>query len=94
MRLLEDDAQLGLQPAKRALAIVDAVDENLPGGGLVEAAEEPDDGGFSAAGGSDEGDGLTRFHREIEVAEDFLVLVIREDDVTEFDGVDVVGQAI
>ncbi len=30
VRLLEDDAELGLQPAQGALAVIDAVDEDLP----------------------------------------------------------------
>ncbi len=53
--LLEDDAELLAVADEADGGEVDAVDEDLAAGGGVEAADEPDDGGLTGAGGADEG---------------------------------------
>src|SRR5207248_4258959 len=54
VRLLEDHAEVRLEPAEAPLAVVDAVDEDLAARRLVEAAEEADDRALAAAGRADE----------------------------------------
>ena len=62
-----------------------AVDCDAAGLDIVEAEEEAEDGGFSAAGGADDGDFLACWNGEIEVLEDRSVWTVAEGDFFEFD---------
>src|SRR3954447_22000249 len=94
MRLLEDHAEVRLEPVQAAAAVVDAVKQYLTGSGLVEPAKQADDCGFAAAGGADEGNALARFDAEVEAVEDSLSLFVGEADVAELDGADGIGVAV
>ena len=70
---LEDEADLGAAHFG-ALGVgefgeVGAVDEDRAGGGVGEAAEDVEEGGFSGAGGADDGDELAGGDGEVDVAE-------------------------
>lgn len=68
--VLENDADFAADFGWGVVAEVDAVEEDLAGGGVVEAGEEFDDGGFSGAVFADEGDFLAGFEVEGDVVED------------------------
>ena len=85
VRLLEHVAEVRLQPELAALFIVHAVDQYLPLGGLVEAAQEVDDGGLARAGLADQGDGLARLDGEVEVFQHLFPAGILEGYVLKLD---------
>ena len=51
------------------LAQIDAVDQNLPGGDVVEAHHQAGEGGFAGAGVADDGDRLPRLDGEGDIFE-------------------------
>ncbi len=62
-----------------------AVDVDGAGLDVVEARDEADDGGFSAAGRADDAYELAGLDLEVEIGEDWVVGVVAEGDVVEFD---------
>ena len=71
--ILEDDAHLAMQIVERVFAQVDAVEKDLTFGGIVEARDELDDGGFALTVFADECDALAGLDGEVEVFEDAAV---------------------
>src|SRR5205807_9156036 len=68
-RVLEHQADGMAQLVERQLAYVAAVDGDPAGVDVVEARNQPSDGGLAAAGRSDQGDGLTRLDDEVQAVE-------------------------
>ena len=68
--ILKDDANLTMQVGQLVLAEIDAVEEDLAFGGVVEAGDELDDSGLALAVLADEGDAFAGRKSEIEVRED------------------------
>ena len=61
-----------------------AVDEYLTFGSVVEPRDEADERGFAAAGLADEGDGLARFDRQIDIVQNGFA-VVGKIQVAKFD---------
>eukprot|EP00760_Papus_ankaliazontas_P002222 PhM_4_TR10894/c2_g1_i1/m.19535 len=68
--LLRHDAHLAAPPHKVQVSQVDAVDEDLPLLGVVEALQQCDDRRLAAAGGPSEGVGPSTFQLKVEVLQD------------------------
>ena len=56
--VLKDDADLGVQVGQVVLAQIDAIEQDLAFGGIVEPRDELDDGGLALAVFADQGDAL------------------------------------
>ncbi len=56
--VLEDDADLGVQIGKIVFAQIDAIEQDLPLGRIVEPRNQLDDGGFALAVFADQRDAL------------------------------------
>ena len=83
--VLEDDADLRVQIVQVVFAQIDAIEQNLAFGRIVEPRDELDDGGLALAVFADERDALAGAEGEVEVAEDAAVGArIGEGDVAEF----------
>ncbi len=83
---LGDDADLFAQAFDGELADVDVVDEDLSGGGVEDAWDEGEEGGFAAAVGTDERDGLAELDGEGDAIEGGGVRAgVGEVDVAELD---------
>jgi hypothetical protein len=84
--ILEDDADFAAQVVDVVLAQIDAIEQNLPGGWIVEPGDELDDSGFALAILSNKGDTFTGLEAEIQMVEDEpLGSRIGEGDVAEFE---------
>ena len=84
--VLEDDADVAVEIFEGVVAEVDAVEEDLAFGGIVEARNEFDDGGFALAVFADEGDALAGGEGEVEVFEDGAIGAgVGEGDVAELE---------
>ena len=94
VRGLEHDAQVALEPVQAAPAVVHAVQQDRPGGGFVEPAQQADDRGLAAAGEADQGDGLAGADGEVEVLQHRLAVLVGKADVLEADLADPVGLAV
>ena len=91
-RVLQDDAELRpvrLQPDGRE---VDAVDQNVPCGRLVEGGDQADDRRFARAGGADKRGHGARLGNEVDAVQHRLASVYSKSDVPKldyaFDGAD------
>ncbi len=83
--VLKDDADLGVQIGQVVFAQVDAIEQNLAFGRIVEARDQLDDGGLSLAVLADQSHALSGAEREIEIAENAPVRAwIGERDVAKF----------
>ena len=71
--------------AEVELADVDAVERHPAGGDVVEARQQADDGGLAGPGRAHERDAPSRLHREADVAEDEVLVLVGERDVLEGD---------
>lgn len=94
VRALQDDAEVRLIPCESAVAQIVAVDEDVSARGFVEARGEVDDGAFAATAGTNEGDGLARFHGEVEIFQHRFAIEVGEIDMAEFDSLDACGMTI
>ena len=71
-RILQNDGEVPAEFGEVVLAQVNAIDEDLSGGDVVEAHHEAGEGGFAGAGVADDGDGLSGLDGEGDVFEDPL----------------------
>ncbi len=71
-RILQDHGEVLAQSRQILLAEIDAVDENLAGGDIVEAHHEAGEGGFSRTGVADDGYGLAGLNGEGNIFENPL----------------------
>ncbi len=84
--VLKDDSDLGVKIGEVVFAKVDAVEQDLAFGRIVEAGNELDDGSLSLAVFADQRDALAGTESEVEVAEDApLRAGIVEGDVAKFE---------
>ena len=81
MGRLQHIAQVALQPKLAAGAVVRAVDENAPLRGLVEAADQVDDGALAAAGFAHQRHGLPVIDVQVEVLQHLLAVLVAEGHV-------------
>ncbi len=81
--VLQDHAPAAAQARAREVAHVLPVHAHLAGIHVVEAHEQVDEGGLSAAGVAHEGDALARLGHEVHVLEDGLAGHVGEGDVVE-----------
>lgn len=88
--VLRDQPDRGPQRLGGQLAHVVPADEDGAAGGVVEARQEQRDGGFSGAGGTDDGERLAGPDLEGQAVQDGVALpgggVVPEGDVVELDG--------
>ncbi len=66
-RILQDDGEVLAERVQIVLAQVDAVDQNLAGGDVVEAHHQAGEGGFAGAGVAYDGDRLAGLDGEGDV---------------------------
>ena len=71
-RVLQDDGEVLAERGQVVLAQVDAVQQDLAGGHLVEAHHQAGEGGLAGAGVADDGDCLARLDGEGDVLENPL----------------------
>ena len=84
--VLEDDAHFAMQVLDGVLAQIDAVEQDLAFGGVVEARDQLDHGGLALAVFADQGDALAGLDGEVEVLQHAaLGAGIGEGDVAEFE---------
>ena len=85
--ILRHDAHLRAQGGQRPVACVDAVDEHMAHGWVVEAGDEADERGLARAGFAEDAELGAGGHGEVEVLEDRGLRVVREGeaDVVEAD---------
>ena len=74
-RILQDDGEVLAQRGQVVLAQVDAVEQNLAGGDVVEAHHQAGERGFARAGVADDGHGLAGLDGEGDVFENPLDVV-------------------
>jgi hypothetical protein len=84
-RVLWYDTNRFAQAFERHVANVLAVDKDTAFLGVVVSEEQAQDGGFSAAGGTDDGNLLACWDREVQVLEDRSVGAVSEGDILELD---------
>ena len=86
-RILRHDAHLRAQGGQRPVACVDAVDEHMAHGRVVEAGDKADERGLARAGFAEDAELGAGGHGEVEVLEDRGLRVVREGeaDVVEAD---------
>ena len=72
--VLGDEGGAGSEAVEGEVADVAAVDADGALGGVVEAADEVDDGGFTGAGVADEGEHLAGLEVEVDAAQDVVGL--------------------
>ena len=84
--VLKDDADLAVEIFEGVLAEIDAVEEDLALGGIVEPSDEFDDGGLALAVFADERDAFAGREGEVEVLQDgALGARIGEGDVAKLE---------
>ncbi len=66
-------------------ADIRVIDENAPGGDVVEAEQQPRQGGFAGAAGTDHRDFLTGMYGETDAMQDRPILLVGEGDVFKAD---------
>ncbi len=88
MGALQHHADVALQPVQGTVAVVHAVDQHLPLGGFVEAAQHVHQRALAASGRAHDGDGLTARDGQVHLIEHRMFRVISERDVLELDLVD------
>src|SRR5207248_1608359 len=84
-RLLQNETDLS---AKRSLAVVpdvDPVDHDAPCVGVIEARDEPHDGGLATAGRADDAYHLAGCDAEVHVAKDEVLRIVAESHVLDGD---------
>ena len=70
----------------RHLADIHAIHQDRAVGHIVEARDQVDDGGFTRAGGADEGGGLPGLGGEGDIVQHILLRAgVAEGDIAEFD---------
>ena len=80
-----DQCDVGAQRRDRQVARVDASDEHLPAGRVVEAREEIEQRRLAGSRRSADGDDLARFDDEVEVVQHVHLAAVREAHVLEAD---------
>lgn len=83
--ILADKADCAAQGGVAEIGEGEAVEGDLPGNGIVEPEEEADNGGFSGAGGADDGMGFAGGNVHRNAFEDGGARDVAEGDVLEFD---------
>lgn len=83
--ILADEADRAAQGGVAEVGEGEAVEGDLPGNGIVEPEEEADDGGFSGAGGADNGVGFAGGDVHRNAFEDGGAFDVAECDVLEVD---------
>ena len=79
--LLGDHADLGPQRVEGDVPDVDAVDGDGPGGDVVEAGQEVEQGGFAGAARPHQGDDFAPGHVEVDVLQDGAAVLIGKGDL-------------
>ena len=86
LRRLQDDPELRLQPAQRAIAVIHPVDPNATGSRLVKSASERNDRTLAAAGRADQGDGLAGGDHQADPVQDGIaILTVAQAHIPVFD---------
>ncbi len=85
VRRLQHHADARLDGVQRQVGVVMPADQDAPAFGLIEAAQQVDDGGLAAAGGAHQGDGLAGLDVQVEVLDHRLVVLIPEVHMVEND---------
>ena len=78
VRRLQHHADARLDGFQRQVGVVVPADHDAPALGLVKAAQQVDDGGLAAAGGTHQGDGLAGLDVQVEVLDDRHFILVPE----------------
>src|SRR5580704_1870044 len=86
MRVLQNHSEVAAQVVEIEIANVDSADADGSALHFVESQEKARNSGFARAGMADYCNGLAGLNAEADVAQDPIIVLVREPDVVEFHG--------